>query len=423
MRPSRTYSVLIQDEPEYEVERVLTHRRRDGKTLEFLLRWKGYDPTEDSWVAEADMGNAHRVLKDYLVKQGEEEKVFLLVYVDNILLFSPSLERIKKVQGKLKKAFQCKALGPVGYYLGLHVERDEVKGWLRLHQHKYLAAMGEKYGLEEGRSVKIPLPSGFQLHLDEEEGEVLEYELQRQFQSMFHSSLVWCLGSFKSTWKQQGVEEVSTKTGQPARGDLVAPPTWLHWVVSYRYPVEPPAASLRSLPGASRVAQHTEDNASALGFVPSTADPSLFLRTSTLLPPFYVLVYVDNLVFATADTEALAHMKSELQKRHTCTDLGKLRSYLGLQITRDRARRTITLTQSHMVHQVLQRFDFRYSSPQSTPLPIRHSLSAPPSDESVEPSGPYPELVGCLMYLMTCTRPGLAYPLSILTHYVAHGRH
>ncbi|CAI7799232.1 unnamed protein product [Closterium sp. NIES-53] len=62
--------VLIQDEPEYEVERVLTHRRRGGKTLEFLLRWKGYDPNEDSWVAEADMGNARRALKDYLVKQG-----------------------------------------------------------------------------------------------------------------------------------------------------------------------------------------------------------------------------------------------------------------------------------------------------------------------------------------------------------------
>ncbi|CAI7863297.1 unnamed protein product [Closterium sp. NIES-53] len=103
----------------------------------------------------------------------------------------------------------------------------------------------------------------------------------------------------------------------------------------------------------------------ALGFPPSTADPSLLLRTDTTLPPFYVLVYVDDLVFATADTEALAHVKSELQKRHTCTNL------------------------------------------------------APPSDESVEPSGPYPELVGCLMYLMTCTRPGLAYPLSLLARYVA----
>ncbi|CAI7876618.1 unnamed protein product [Closterium sp. NIES-54] len=112
----------------------------------------------------------------------------------------------------------------------------------------------------------------------------------------------------------------------------------------------------------------------ALGFAPSTADPSLFLRTDTSLPPFYILVNVDDFVFATVDTEALALVKSELQKRHTCTDLG-------------------------------------------------HSLSAPPSDESVEPNGPYPELVGCLMYLMTCTRPDLAYPLGLLARYVAPGRH
>ncbi|CAI7904133.1 unnamed protein product [Closterium sp. NIES-54] len=161
----------------------------------------------------------------------------------------------------------------------------------------------------------------------------------------------------------------------------------------------------------------------ALGFAPSTADPSLFLRTDTSLPPFYILVYVDGLVFATADIEALTLVKSELQKRHICTDLGELRSYLGLQITRDMAWRTITLTQSHMVHQVLQRFGFQLSLPQPTPLSTSHSLSAPPLDESVEPSGPYPELVGCLMYLMTCRRPDLAYPLSLLARYVAPGRH
>ncbi|CAI7871243.1 unnamed protein product [Closterium sp. NIES-53] len=112
--------------------------------------------------------------------------------------------------------------------------------------------------------------------------------------------------------------------GQPARADLAAPPTWLHWVVSSWYPVEPPAASPRSLPGASRVAQHTKDDACASWVCSSTADPSLFLRTDTLLPPFYVLMYVDDLVFATADTEALALVK---------------------------ARCTITLTQSHMVPQ------------------------------------------------------------------------
>ncbi|CAI7803984.1 unnamed protein product [Closterium sp. NIES-53] len=99
----------------------------------------------------------------------------------------------------------------------------------------------------------------------------------------------------------------------------------------------------------------------ALGFAPSTADPSLFLRTDASLPPFYVLV--------------------------------------------------------------LQRFDFQFSSPQPTPLSTGHSLSAPLLDESVEPSGPYPELLDCLVYLMTCTRPDLAYPLSLLACYVAPGRH
>ncbi|CAI7779527.1 unnamed protein product [Closterium sp. NIES-54] len=123
----------------------------------------------------------------------------------------------------------------------------------------------------------------------------------------------------------------------------------------------------------------------------------LALELLLKLPPFYMLVYVDDLVFATVDTKALALVKAELQKIYSCADLGELRSYLGLQITRDRARRTITLTQSHMVHQVLQRFGLQFSSPPSTPLPNGHSLSAPPSDESVEPSGQYPELVGCLI--------------------------
>ncbi|CAI7898791.1 unnamed protein product, partial [Closterium sp. NIES-53] len=133
----------------------------------------------------------------------------------------------------------------------------------------------------------------------------------------------------------------------------------------------------------------------ALGFSP-TADPSVFLRTDTSLPPFYVLVYVDDLVFATADTEALTLVKSELHNRHPCTDL---------------------------VHQVFQRFGFEFCSPQPTLMSTSHSLSAPSSDMSVEPSGPYPELVGCLMFLMTCTRPDLAYPLSLLARYVAPGRH
>ncbi|CAI7876254.1 unnamed protein product [Closterium sp. NIES-53] len=62
---------------------------------------------------------------------------------------------------------------------------------------------------------------------------------------------------------------------------------------------------------------------------------SLFVcRGST---PFFVLVYVDDLIFATPDKRTLASVKEELQRRHTCTDLGELQHYIGPQITRDRA--------------------------------------------------------------------------------------
>ncbi|CAI7867061.1 unnamed protein product [Closterium sp. NIES-53] len=97
-----------------------------------------------------------------------------------------------------------------------------------------------------------------------------------------------------------------------------------------------------------------------LGFHPSSAEPSLFVRRGSTT--FFVLVYVDDLVFTRTDRVAMAEVKSELQKRHTCTDLGELRRYLGLQITKERATRTIVLSHSHMVQQVLQRFGLQFST-------------------------------------------------------------
>ncbi|CAI7758253.1 unnamed protein product [Closterium sp. NIES-53] len=160
---------------------------------------------------------------------------------------------------------------------------------------------------------------------------------------------------------------------------------------------------------------------SDLGFQPSSADPTLFVRRGSTL--FFVLVYVNDLAFATAHRVSLADVMLELQKRHTCTDLGELRHYLGLQITKDRATRTIILSLSHMVQQVLQRFELQQSFVQCTPLAVDHRLTETFLEEPFEPSGPYAELVGRLMYLMTCTRPDLAFPLSILARFVAPGRH
>ncbi|CAI7850097.1 unnamed protein product, partial [Closterium sp. NIES-53] len=93
--------------------------------------------------------------------QEKEQFLMLLVYVDDILLFSESATMIERVEEMLEMQFKCSKMGDVKYYLGMHVEKDLDKGVLRLHQRKYCEGLAEKYGLQDGGKPATPLPSGF----------------------------------------------------------------------------------------------------------------------------------------------------------------------------------------------------------------------------------------------------------------------
>jgi hypothetical protein len=64
--------VLIEGEPEYEVERILNYRNRKFSSKskrtkrEYLVKWSGYGHEYNSWQAQADCGNCEDLIQQYL---------------------------------------------------------------------------------------------------------------------------------------------------------------------------------------------------------------------------------------------------------------------------------------------------------------------------------------------------------------------
>jgi hypothetical protein len=56
---------LLEDEFEYEVEAVLSHRFKRGDKLEYLIRWKGYGHEHDTWETEENCSNSSDLITEY----------------------------------------------------------------------------------------------------------------------------------------------------------------------------------------------------------------------------------------------------------------------------------------------------------------------------------------------------------------------
>ena len=161
-----------------------------------------------------------------------------------------------------------------------------------------------------------------------------------------------------------------------------------------------------------------------LGFKEIYSDSSIYIlqRDSerVLLP-----VFVDDGTFASNSAPLLDHLVQQLSQHFKLRDLGETSFLLGIQITRDRSRRRIELSQRQYVLEMLERFNMSQCNPVTTPmLPgLRLSAADAPQSEAEREkmrSVPYGNAVGALLYLATTTRPDISFAVSCLCRFIAN---
>ena len=142
-----------------------------------------------------------------------------------------------------------------------------------------------------------------------------------------------------------------------------------------------------------------------------------------------ILVYVDDIIIASADLQYIADIKSAFTARFDMTDCGELKHYLNVHITRTRAY--IAMDQTAFCEKVFEKFG-RWMGPANKTR--RYPLPGDASDKlfqgrSEELSGdqveyvrtfPYKQIVGAVLYLAMHTRPDIAYAVGVLARHASN---
>jgi len=133
-------------------------------------------------------------------------------------------------------------------------------------------------------------------------------------------------------------------------------------------------------------------------------------------------LYVDDILLIGNDIPMLSSVKIWLQNHFQMKDLGEAQKILGIRIYRDRSKRMLALSQESYIDKILERFSMTNSKRGFLPMVHGVNLSktqSPKSPEEIERMSriPYASAVGSIMYAMMCTRPDVAYALSMTSRY------
>lgn len=151
------------------------------------------------------------------------------------------------------------------------------------------------------------------------------------------------------------------------------------------------------------------------GCIRSPADPCLYIirRGDSIL---IIVIYVDDLLIVGNCKRMIAAFKKAISLRFKMKDLGEVKYLLGMSITRDRARKTVELTQTSYIEQMIERFRMEGCSPAATPADgvLRRS----DTEETGVDVSEYRQLVGSMLYAAMMTRPDIGFAIQALSRHL-----
>jgi hypothetical protein len=89
--------------------------------------------------------------------------IFLLLYVDDMLIAAKSMCEVNRLKSLLHKEFEMKDLGAAKKILGMEIHRDRGARKLWLSQKNYIRKVLEKFSMLDAKPVSTPLANHFRL--------------------------------------------------------------------------------------------------------------------------------------------------------------------------------------------------------------------------------------------------------------------
>jgi len=154
------------------------------------------------------------------------------------------------------------------------------------------------------------------------------------------------------------------------------------------------------------------------GFRATDADPCLFVGTG-VGDVCFVLVYVDDLLLASASPEAVTRAKEYIMQTIKSREMGEPSFFLHMHIERDLEVGVLRLGQRRYVMDVLARFNMLNANATQLPMTVGAKLQKDGKLLDDEGKVRYQERVGCLLYLATCTRPDISFAVARLARFVS----